>query len=805
MIPNNAASIVAFGLAVHALTPAAAAQAPAPAQDETTTAIGDQIAAASANAYLWPQDVTSNGKTYRVFQPRVTGLDGARAYLVTQVSMTGADGKPTTGEALLQAEVMTSDVPGEVELNQFTVRSFTIDGKPATDADRTALSQSLFVVAMTTTRPTLLQDMRLVNGRGSSTPGLCADVPPIVVTNQPTLPIFVDGEPRLVPIGTSGWMSVANTPHILLKAPDGQWWTRIAGKWYISGALMQAFTLSGGSPAKDVITAMRTSQALAADIARTPQIVRAPKQLFAMPKVVTKPTVFVSIDGAPQLADVCPGVQCVKNTNSILLTLDGSSFYLLASGRWFRTTTLGSAPWTMVAPADVPQPFAKLPRTRRYEGARCAVPGTAEANESVLAAREIRTVTLNRGGAQPKFTVAGGMPQDDSVWKQVDGTSVKWLPGASQPLLMVDGKVYCCDSGAWFTAPAVPGPWAACDNVPAAIYALPPSCPVYACTYVWVFGSTPDTVTYGFSPGYLGTYLRDGTPVYGTGFTYATGTGPSYQPYPLTYGFDAGYDSQTGTFAPPDDPTDDYQYYGAVDVSPMYMGDEGWTGWGWCSGWDAGWGYGMNNWWGWSNWGWWMNHWHPYYSRWAPNHADWEKSDLRDAQGRLSQRNKALDKRTWAPARGSMADAGKADIRSAGNGAARRDTSEAAARENQQAIDRQFQGAAADSPAAFRGPGNEYTYDAGAYRPWTGMGSNLGGNWGYYPLASPNGFHPPQQFIDPGAYWGMNTRLGNNVGVNAGPYHSPMGHGGWGTYDHWAGEGIRGTEYGNRGGGGRGR
>jgi hypothetical protein len=128
MIPNNAASIVAFGLAVHALTPAAAAQA----QDETTTAIGDQLAAASANAYLWPQDVTSNGKTYRVFQPRVTGLDGARAYLVTQVSMTGADGKPTTGEALLQAEVMTSDVPGEVELNQFTVRSFTIDGKPAT-------------------------------------------------------------------------------------------------------------------------------------------------------------------------------------------------------------------------------------------------------------------------------------------------------------------------------------------------------------------------------------------------------------------------------------------------------------------------------------------------------------------------------------------------------------------------------------------------------------------------------------------------------------------------------------------------
>jgi len=387
MIPNNAASIVAFGLAVHALTPAAAAQAPAPAQDETTTAIGDQIAAASANAYLWPQDVTSNGKTYRVFQPRVTGLDGARAYLVTQVSMTGADGKPVTGEALLQAEVLSSDVPGEVELNQFAVRSFSIDGKPAADADRTALSQALFVVAMTTTRPILLQDMRLVNARGSSTPGLNSDVPTIMVASQPTMLLFVDGEPRLAPIGTSGWMAVTNTPHILLKAPDGQWWTRVAGKWDVSASLTQAFTPTGDMPAKDVMTALGKAQTLATDIARTPALVKSPKQLFAMPKVVTKPTVLVAIDGAPQLADVCPGVQSVKNTNSILLTLDGASFYLLASGRWFRTSSLGSAPWTLVAPAEVPAQFAKLPKTKRYESARCAVPGTTEANESVLAAR----------------------------------------------------------------------------------------------------------------------------------------------------------------------------------------------------------------------------------------------------------------------------------------------------------------------------------------------------------------------------------------------------------------------------------
>jgi hypothetical protein len=91
-----------------------------------------------------------------------------------------------------------------------------------------------------------------------------------------------------------------------------------------------------------------------------------------------------------------------------------------------------------------------------------------------------------------------------------------------------------------------------------------------------------------------------------------------------------------------------------------------------------------------------------------------------------------------------------------------------------------------------------------AYRPWTGTGTTYGGDWGYEPLAGPNGFHPPQQFITPGAYWGAGTRQGNNLGANAGPYHSPDGHGGWGSYDRWAGEGVRGTEYGSgRSGGDR--
>lgn len=765
-------------------------------------------AAMPAHPNLWPQDVTSNGKTYRVFQPRTTGLDGARAYFVTEVSMTGADGKTVTGQAQLQAEVMAADVPGEVEVNQFAVRGLTVDGKPAAAEDVKALSQALYVVAMTTTRSNLVQGMQLVNARGASTPGISHAVPSIVVTHRPSVLVSVVGKARMAPLASTGWSSVTNTPFVLLKSADGSWWTKVGGAWQTSSSMESGYAPANGAPPSDVIAALGKAPAMPADAASVPTLVQKPALKPASAVVATTPTVLVSIDGPTQLADACPGVKMVKNTNSTLLTTDGSSFYLLSAGRWFTTSNLDAGPWSYVAPGDVPAEFLRLPRSKRFDPARAAVSGTAEANEAILAAREIRTVTLDRADAQPMLKVDGAAPTAKASWQPIEGTQLQWLPGASQPTVMCEGKVYCCDSGAWFTAQSVAGPWKLCDKVPSAVYAIPPSCPIYPCTYVWVFGSTPDTVSFGFSPGYLGTYVVDGTPVYGTGVDYPQASG-SFQAYPQTYGTDPTYDSQSGTFAPPDDPNDDYAYYGAADVNPYYMGGDGWYGWGWCPGWNTAWAAGWNNWWGWDNWGWWMNQWHPYYNRWNNAHAAWETQDRADAAKRVAQRNVPLNQRNWPAARGDMAKAGSAQIRPAG-AAARRDASPAAAAENQQAIDRQFAGAAADAPAAFRGYGNEYAgYSPDAYRAWTGAGSNLGGNWGYSPLAAPNGFHPPQQFTDPGAYWGSSTRLGNNVGPNAGPYHSPEGHGGWGSYDHWAGEGVRGTEYdganrgGSREGGGR--
>ena len=74
---------------------------------------------------------------------------------------------------------------------------------------------------------------------------------------------------------------------------------------------------------------------------------------------------------------------------------------------------------------------------------------------------------------------------------------------------------------------------------------IPPSNPHYHAKYVKVYDSTDDTVTTGYTPGYTGSYVDNGTVVYGTGYDYpAYSTADTYIPpaAPATYGYAATYD-----------------------------------------------------------------------------------------------------------------------------------------------------------------------------------------------------------------------------------------------------------------------
>ncbi len=192
-----------------------------------------------------------------------------------------------------------------------------------------------------------------------------------------------------------------------------------------------------------------------------------------------------------------------------------------------------------------------------------SVPGTPQAKEALIAAQIPRTATVKRN--QPAIEVSFyGAPR----FAPIDATTgVQYGVNTSADVVLVDGMYYLCRSGVWFVSPSPEGPWSVCDQVPSSIYDIPPTSPLFPVTYVAPYSSTPDEVVFGYLPGYLGSYVRDGMVVYGTGYPvsrpmeyYAdrfrnwSDQGAGYADFEQTYGYEHYYDPLNCVYLPAMDP-----------------------------------------------------------------------------------------------------------------------------------------------------------------------------------------------------------------------------------------------------------
>ncbi len=117
------------------------------------------------------------------------------------------------------------------------------------------------------------------------------------------------------------------------------------------------------------------------------------------------------------------------------------------------------------------------------------------------------------------------------------GTDLQYVVNSETPIIRVEGAdYYGLEAGVWFTAKSLDGPWEVATSVPGLIYTIPTSLPLYYVTYVRVYGSTPEVVYDGYTPGYLGAVeTTDGVVVYGTGYDYQPWIGDSWIAAPETF------------------------------------------------------------------------------------------------------------------------------------------------------------------------------------------------------------------------------------------------------------------------------
>jgi hypothetical protein len=607
---------------------AAVAVCPAPAR-----AGRPPVQAGAPAAVAWPQVVRDGDRAFTLFAPCFVTYDGATV-LVEQavVRGDGAMRAAGAGRASIAAQAVPGAGAGELEVNGFAVRSLSFDGSDAPDDERAALQRAIGGRAFATTRRAVTHDMVIANLREASADGLGDDVPAFRVANRRTALVTIDGDPRTVPLAGTGWNRVGNTPFVLLQAPDGSLRVRLgASRWMCSGSLGGEY-VPCDPPPPEVLGALGP-QPIAGGAGQPAGAAR-PAPAVA---VVTEPTVLVWTDGEPQAVPVATGVEWVMNAHPLLLrTADG--WWTLASGRWFRAPALDGA-WARVAPGDLPKAFSMLPSARTFAAAKASVPHTPEAVNAVASTLERRAITVARTDAYCSVRWNG-----DPAWQAVPSTPMRLSVNASQPVLECAGRWYCCDNAVWFVAEAPTGPWNLCDSLPDAIDAAPPASAAFPLTFVDVLGSDERSVTFAWTPGYFGTYVDAGTVVFGTGWPappvpYALPGGSAWAPQPQTFGMDAAFDADTGTFAPGSSGLDAGD---APAVQPQVLVG-GWAGWGWCPGWTSAFAWGSTDPAWRATWDERWRDWNPYWNRWANARtaAQRERDEL--AARELAARDRAAE------------------------------------------------------------------------------------------------------------------------------------------------------------------
>ena len=504
----------------------------------------------SATTPSWPRVFDRNGTHVVVYQPQLKAWQKYRTLVAdTAISITDQGQKPVLGVISWRADTITDTSAQTVYVSNIVVldaRFPSLDPAQAAAMQR-RVHQIYPTMTLTIGLPRMIASLEHLNVPVRSVAG-GTQAPTILVSTSPAIVLLVDGKPVLAPIQGTTLQYVVNTNWDLFY--DNSDYYLLNGRvWLKAKALQGPWAATAKLPP---------------DMAKLP-----PKQnwddvLKAIPPTAraqaptnvlftAKPAELIVFRGKPAYSQI-PGTSLAYATNTdskVFVHQPDNQIYVLISGRWFRAASL-AGPWTY-AGDSLPRDFAMIPPGQVYSGVLVSVPGTQQASDAVLLAQVPTTAIVNRAAAEAAVKVAyAGPPQ----FVTIPSTPMYYAVNTPDKVIRVGSLYYLCFQGIWFVSANPNGPWKTADSVPAVIYTIPPTSPMYNVTYVIVSNPTPTTVQTSYSSGYLGVFVVGvavgSAIVYGTGYYYPPyvyyGPHPVYYPYPYTYGVAAVYNPYTGFY-----------------------------------------------------------------------------------------------------------------------------------------------------------------------------------------------------------------------------------------------------------------
>lgn len=495
------------------------------------------------NSPLWPKDLTLESKQkITLFQPQVMSMDGDKISARTAFKIKEKE-KDIYGSFLIDARTFVSKDQGVVSIEEVKISDLQLPQGASKTSELQKEIQSLFKnQKFQVPYQTLVKnrDMQVVS---KDRPQLQNKPPKFVFTKRPSILIMISGDPVWAPQkGASEVERITNTSALIMRDQKKGYYLWALGQWFASKELMGPYAVTKDISSKFVMI----KDDLVKEKKVDPLEGKSPdgKPLYAAgesPLIIlsTVPAELLQSSGEPQFqaVDGTSLLYMSNSPNSIFLNSKTQEYFVLVTGRWFASDSL-DGPWSYVSGKELPADFKKIPVTSPVAEVLVSVPGTPQAREGVIVS-SIPQMAKVKKDLKPKNIECDGKIQ----WQDIKGLTLSYATNCNTPLIKAtDSQFYAIQDGVWFFSNDNKT-WNVAAVVPADIYKIPTSCPIYYVTYVHIYNVSEEYVTFGYTPGYSGTFVSaDGTVVYGTGYAYSGyASGSTWYPPPSTYGYGAGY------------------------------------------------------------------------------------------------------------------------------------------------------------------------------------------------------------------------------------------------------------------------
>src|SRR5690606_26837286 len=153
-----------------------------------------------------------------------------------------------------------------------------------------------------------------------------------------------------------------------------------------------------------------------------------------------------------------------------------------------------------------------------------SVPGTEAAKDAVLIAQIPTRIIVDPEAAAKEVKITyDGEPRLEPN----ERTTLTHAVNTADKAVELDRTAYVCHQGVRLPAASPTGPWTTAKTIPAEIYDIPASSPVYNVTFVTQTETADGNVEASYTSGYTGSYVSGA----GASVVVVFGTGYYYPPY----------------------------------------------------------------------------------------------------------------------------------------------------------------------------------------------------------------------------------------------------------------------------------